>query len=91
MRRQPAGAAVATVRALSDLLEPVDWRVERLTSLMDEDWLAGEWDPERQLILPSPGGRLTRVLRCVVAIARATGTGPACCVTCTGGSSKPRI
>lgn len=67
MRRQPAGAAVATVRALSDLLEPVDWRVERLTSLMDEDWLAGEWDPERQLILPSPGGRLTRVLRCVVA------------------------
>lgn len=66
MTRQSAAAA-ATVPAASDLLEPVDWRVERLTSLMGDDWLAGEWDAERQLILPSPGGQLTRVLRCVVA------------------------
>ena len=44
-----------------------DWRVERLLSLMGQDWLGGEWDPEHQLILPSPGGRLHRVLRCVVA------------------------
>jgi integrase len=59
-----SAAAVATVPAASDLL---DWRVERLTSLMGDDWLAGEWDAVRQLILPSPGGQLTRVLRCVVA------------------------
>lgn len=45
----------------------VDWRVERLTALMGRDWLAGEWDGERQLVLPRPGGALTRVLRCVVA------------------------
>lgn len=57
--------AVATSRKQL-LTAPVDWRIERLFSLMSDDWLAGEWDPERQLILPSPGGRLTRVLRCVV-------------------------
>ena len=33
---------------------------------MGDDWMAGEWDPDRQLILPLPGGRLTRVLRCSV-------------------------
>lgn len=53
--------------AASGLVEPVDWRLERLTALMGEHWLAGEWDAERYLILPSPGGQLTRVLRCVVA------------------------
>lgn len=45
---------------------PVDWRVERLTSLMGPAWLAGEWDSDRQLITPRPGGRLTRVTRCSV-------------------------
>ncbi len=44
-----------------------DWRVARLAGLMGADWLAGEWDPDRQLILPRPGGQLTRVLRCEVA------------------------
>ena len=44
-----------------------DWRARRLLTLMAEDWLAGEWDSERQLILPRPGGQLTRVLRCSVA------------------------
>ena len=43
-----------------------DWRAERLLGLMGVDWLAGEWDPESQLVLPAPGGRLTRVLRCSV-------------------------
>ena len=43
-----------------------DWRLERLVSLMGEDWLQDEWDPERHLVLPRPGGRLTRVQRCVV-------------------------
>lgn len=45
---------------------PLDWRIGRLQALMGEDWLAGEWDAERQLLLPLPGGRLSRVLRCVV-------------------------
>lgn len=43
-----------------------DWRVERLRSLMGEDWLAGEWEPGSGLIVPLPGGRLNRVLRCSV-------------------------
>ena len=43
-----------------------DWRAERLLGLMGDDWLAGEWDPELQLVLPAPGGRLTRVLHCAV-------------------------
>ncbi|MGH7417441.1 MAG: hypothetical protein ACREKB_06670, partial [Candidatus Rokuibacteriota bacterium] len=53
------------------LVEPAaprpDWRLMRLWSLMGDDWLSGEWDPDRKLVLPLPGGRLTRVLRCVVA------------------------
>ena len=64
---QVAGLAVAvTGVAAADRLPPVDWRVERLTALMGRDWLVGEWDSERQLILPRPGGRLTRVVRCAV-------------------------
>ena len=47
-------------------IEATDWRTERLRSIMGDDWMAGEWDPDRQLILPKPGGRLTRVLRCGV-------------------------
>lgn len=56
---------VAVARELV-LVEAVDWRLERLRSLMDEDWMAGEWDPDRHLILPRPGGCLTQVLRCSV-------------------------
>ena len=44
----------------------VDWRIARLASLMARGWLDGEWDADRQLVLPVPGGRLTRVQRCVV-------------------------
>lgn len=47
-------------------VERRDWRIERLMSLMGEDWLSGEWDPGRQLVAPLPGGRLSRVLRCAV-------------------------
>ena len=54
-----------------------DWRVERLMSLMGGDWLAGEWDPAQQLVVPLPGGRLTRVLRCVVTGCPSDGHGPA--------------
>lgn len=46
--------------------ESVNWRIERLTSLMGEEWLSGEWDREAQLILPVPGGRLRGIRRCVV-------------------------
>jgi hypothetical protein len=66
VNREP-GLAVAATAAALDRSQPVDWRVRRLTSLMGEEWLAGEWDSERQLILPRPGGRLTRVVRCAVA------------------------
>ncbi|WP_186526386.1 hypothetical protein, partial [Leekyejoonella antrihumi] len=62
MTRPPGAAA----RLLEDVPQPPDWRVQRLTALMGPDWLADEWDAERQLITPRPGGRLTRVLRCVV-------------------------
>ena len=61
------GRAVAAAAEASQARSgPRDWRIERLVSLMGGDWLVGEWDPERQLVLPVPGGRLTRVVRCVV-------------------------
>ena len=49
-------------------------------SLMGESWLEGEWDPDRHLILPRPGGRLTRVLRSAVASCPSDchGTAPLC-------------
>ena len=60
-------ASAAAVAASSpDRSERADWRIERLVTLMGENWLDDEWDSERQLILPKPGGRLTRVLRCIV-------------------------
>jgi integrase len=58
----PAGAA-----AWRSAVETVDWRIERLLSLMGNDWLAGEWEPVLQLIVPQPGGLLHRVAACVVA------------------------
>lgn len=60
------GAATATT-APTVAAAPGDWRVARLTALMGERWLAGEWDSARQLILPRPGGALTRVARCAAA------------------------
>ena len=38
-----AGGAAAQAKPTP--AERRDWRVERLVSLMGEDWLAGEWDP----------------------------------------------
>lgn len=46
---------------------PVDWRIERMRTLLDETVLAGEWNAERLLLVPRPGGRLTRVPPCRVA------------------------
>lgn len=60
MKRHAAATAALVLPGRGEL---VDWRIERLSLLMNEDWLAGEWDPERQLILPSPGGRLTALTR----------------------------
>jgi len=48
-------------------LEPVDPRVERMRCLVDLDVLGEEWDADRQLLTPRPGGRLTRVPPCPVA------------------------
>src|SRR5450759_3225597 len=65
-RPQPLHPPVHRLQTGGDRLQPVDWRVQRLRSLMGAGWLAGEWDSERRLIRPRPGGRLTRVLRCAV-------------------------
>ena len=64
MNRGPSAAVAATA---SDLSGRRDWRIERLAALMGDDWLAGEWDRDSQLILPRPGGRLHAISRCVVA------------------------
>jgi integrase len=45
---------------------PVDWRIERIASLIEDRWLAGQWDPERFLLIPDPEGRLSRDRPCVV-------------------------
>ena len=59
--------AVSATRALPAVAKgSADWRIERLVSLMGDDWLAGEWDSNAQLILPQPGGRLHGLRRCVV-------------------------
>lgn len=44
-----------------------DWRVALMASLVDYDALEGEWDPERQLIIPRADGPLARVGGCRVA------------------------
>jgi integrase len=43
-----------------------DWRVTLMASLVDYDALEGEWDPERQLIIPRSDGPLARVGSCDV-------------------------
>lgn len=64
MTRARNPAVVAVVPAAPEI---PDWRLERLWSLMGDDWLVGEWDPDQQLVVPLPGGCLTRVVRCAVA------------------------
>jgi integrase len=46
---------------------PADWRMERIASLIDERWLADEWDAQRLLLVPDPEGRLSRDRPCAVA------------------------
>ncbi len=67
MSSRPEAAAV---RVLPDPLEHAparDWRVERISSLIEDRFLAGEWDRERLLLVPDPEGRLSRDRPCVVA------------------------
>jgi hypothetical protein len=44
-----------------------DWRIAHMTALVHEDRLGEQWDPDRLLLLPRPGGLLTRRDACVVA------------------------
>lgn len=44
-----------------------NWRLERMRSLVADVDLPGEWDPERLLVVPQPGGRLTGRDGCLVA------------------------
>jgi len=78
MSRASTSAIAATTSPVRS--ERADWRIERLQVLMGESWLEGEWDSDRHLILPKPGGRLTRVLRCAVASCPSDchGTAPLC-------------
>ena len=73
------GRELAAVPAAATLA-PVDQRVGRMRSLIDHDTLGGEWDAERLLLVPRPGGRLTRVGPCRVAGCERDrpGAGPLC-------------
>jgi len=64
----PRHQAVAV--GLSDALEggaALDWRLERISSLIEYRLLEGEWDAERLLLVPDPEGRLSRDRPCAVA------------------------
>ena len=73
------GRELAAVPAAATLA-PVDQRVGRMRSLIGHDTLGGEWDAERLLLVPRPGGRLTRVGPCRVAGCERDrpGAGPLC-------------
>lgn len=59
----------AHLAAVAPEAAPADWRAERMASLVAEVALGEEWDGDRLLIVPSPGGLLCpldvcRVERC---------------------------
>jgi len=57
----------------------VDRRVRIMASLVTADWLPGEWDPDRLLLIPSDDGLLARRLRpCVVPACSGTAAGSLC-------------
>ncbi|MGH9181791.1 MAG: hypothetical protein ACRDY5_08760, partial [Acidimicrobiales bacterium] len=43
-----------------------DRRLRVMRSLVVEDWLVGEWDPQRLLLTARPGGPLNRHRACAV-------------------------
>lgn len=59
--------ALAEVSVLVPAPAPADCRAERIASLIDNRWLAGEWDAQRLLLVPDPEGRLSRDRPCMVA------------------------
>ena len=65
--RDAAAAVTGAVRPARSVPVPASWRAERITSLIGDGWLAGEWDAERLLLIPDPEGRLSRDRPCVVA------------------------
>ena len=57
--------SVAVAELDASLPQPVlDWRTERMRSLVDDPWLPGEWDPVRLLLVPRPNGLLCRRRAC---------------------------
>jgi integrase len=60
-----AWSTVASQPAES-LAPAADWRLERMARLVAAVDLGEEWDPERLLVIPRPGGRLTGRERCAV-------------------------
>ena len=60
------GRALAAVPA-AETLAPADQRAALMRSLTGRGPLGGEWDAERLLLVPRPGGRLTRTGPCPVA------------------------
>lgn len=67
MSPRRAGAALAradrSVEAVPGNLDP---RIERISALIDDRLLEGEWDPARLLLIPRRDGRLARVGPCLV-------------------------
>jgi len=64
--RRGAEAARARVRP-PESVPAIDWRIERIASLIEYRVLEGEWDAERLLLVPNPEGRLSRDRPCAVA------------------------
>lgn len=59
--------SLATVQVVASPPEqPSDWRLVRMRSLVEDQWLPGEWDPVRLLLVPRPDGLLCRRRGCLV-------------------------
>jgi len=65
MNRASAGAAALERAAAVGC--PADWRLGRIASFVERIDLGEEWDPERLLVIVTPGGRLTGRGHCTVA------------------------
>lgn len=62
MSSLPARAGIAQAQAAGT----EDRRLRVMRSLVVEDWLVGEWDPQRLLLTARPGGPLNRHRACAV-------------------------
>ncbi|MGH9057695.1 MAG: tyrosine-type recombinase/integrase, partial [Acidimicrobiales bacterium] len=59
----PGGSSVAVIPALSAVVV-ADWRLERMAALVEQVPLGDEWDVERLLVVPRPGGLLAPGTAC---------------------------